>query len=567
KLVDELKPKRSLGHSPLFQARFVLLHEKPVDEEVLGLRRTSLPARLQAAKFDLTLSLTAEPDGLHGTLEYGTDLFDRATIVRLAGHFEALLAALAEEPDRPLSQLPLLADGERHAILREWNDTESDGIVNGPWALPVHELFAAQAQRTPERTAVVWPGGRFTFAELDRRADRLARRLRELGVGPEVPVGVFAERSPELAAALLAVLKAGGAYLPLDPAYPTDRLVYMLADSRAPVLLTAGGNAAALAGHGMPETLENPTIPQIPQTPQTPQIAEIDLLAFDWESSPALAAPVLVGHDALAYLIYTSGSTGKPKGIALPHRTLSNLIGWQIGALEKNGGDAALRTLQFSSPSFDVSLQELFSTWCTGATIVMIDEESRRDPEPLARLLDEGEVERLFLPYVALQQLAEHLTGPGAEAPAPRRLREVVTAGERLTITPHIAGMFRRLPGCALRNHYGPSETHVVTEYSLSGDPAGWPQLPPIGRPFTNVTCHVLDRTFWPVPIGVAGELAIGGMSLARGYLNRPDLSADRFIPDPWSPVPGGRLYRSGDLARFDARGDVEFLGRIDFQV
>jgi len=528
KLVDELRPRRSLAHSPLFQALFVLLHEAPLDEKVLGLRLTSVPAEQKTAKFDLSLAMAAEPGGaLTGALEYASDLFDCTTIVRWAQHFERLLAGVVEDPDRPISLVPFSSPAEAHQILCEWNDTEIGEALT--WPLPVHEHVVRMALRQPGATAIAWDTGSWSFGELDARAERLAWRLRAEGVGPDVPVGVLAERGPLLAVALLGVLKAGGAYLPLDPGYPRERLLFMIADAGARV---------------------------------------IDLSTFAWDAAevpPIPLPPVL--PDTTAYVIYTSGSTGRPKGIALPHRTLSNLIGWQIDRLARDGVDPCLRTVQLASPSFDVSLQEVFATWCAGATLVVGSAEARRDPRLLTELLARERIERLFLPYVALQQLAEHLAGVGPDDPVPAALREVVTAGERLQITPQIAALFRRLPGCALHNHYGPSETHVVTAHSLGGDPGRWPLLPPIGRPLSGVTAYVLDRASQPVPLGVAGELALGGVSLARGYINRPDLTAASFIPDPFSGLAGARLYRSGDLARCRPDGEIVFLGRIDEQV
>ncbi|HEX3525566.1 MAG TPA: non-ribosomal peptide synthase/polyketide synthase, partial [Thermoanaerobaculia bacterium] len=535
KLVDELRPQRSLAHSPLFQALFVLLHETPLDEEVLGLHLTALTTEQKTAKFDLSLALAAEPEALSGAFEYAADLFDRTTIVRWIGHFERLLTALSEDPERPVSHLPLASSAETQQVLREWNDTASDLSAE----VLVHELFARAVRRNPEAQAVVWPGGAWSYAEFDSRAERLARRLRQEGVGPDVPVGVLAHRGPHLAVAFLAVLKAGGAHLPLDPSYPAERLRFMLEDSGAPVVLTGPQLRIGIG-------------------------KEIDLESFDWTGSTAALPTVRIDLDNISYVIYTSGSTGKPKGTALPHRTLANLIAWQIARLRQDGVDPCLRTLQFASPSFDVSVQELLATWCAGATLVIGPEEARRDPRLLVEVLERERIERLSLPYVALQQLAEYLTG---DEPAPSRLRQVVTAGERLQITPQIAAMIRRLPGCALHNQYGPSETHVVTAFSLTGEPSRWPLLPPIGRPLTGVTAYVLDRDRQSVPLGVSGELALGGVSLARGYIGRPDLTAEKFVPDPFARVPGGRLYLSGDLARFRPDGEIDFLGRIDDQV
>ncbi|HEX2645114.1 MAG TPA: amino acid adenylation domain-containing protein, partial [Thermoanaerobaculia bacterium] len=471
-----------------------------------------------------------------------TDLFDRTTIDRLSGHFERLLAAFAEDPDRPVSRISLVSPAEAQQILREWNDTGSGEPDTGQMGL-VHEVFAAWARRHPDRVAVVWEGGSWTYAELDRRAGQLAAHLWTLGVGPDVPVAVLAERGPLLAAALLGTLKAGGAYLPLDPAFPAERLRFMLEDSGAPVLLTqtAFGN------------------------PLGSSLQEIDLDSFDW-SGPSLA-PVPLAPDHISYVVYTSGSTGRPKGSALPHRALANLIGWQTGRLAAEGIDPSLRTLQFASPSFDVTFQETFATWCAGGTMIVCPDEARRDPRLLVEVLVREKVEQLYLPFVAFQQLAEQLAGATEDDPVPTRLREILVAGERLQITPQIAALFRRLPGSILRNQYGPSETHVVTEHTLRGDPGRWPHLPPIGRPVARTAVYLIDRAGLPVPVGVSGELLLGGANLARGYLGRPALTAEKFVPDPFSGETGGRLYRSGDLARYRADGEIEFLGRADHQL
>jgi len=544
KLVDEIGVRRSLGHSPLFQALFVLLHATPLPEAATDLRATPFATDGTTAKFDLTLSMQADGDALTGVLEYNTDLFDRTTALRLAERFRVLCAAAAREPQRPLSDLPVLPEPEAHQVLNEWNDRPPIHDTE----VRLHDLVAAWAERDPERPAVEWEGGAWTYADLVGRARALAARLLTLGIGPDVPVGVYAGRGPELAVALLAVFEAGGAYLPVDPAYPRERQVFMLEDSGAPVLL-------------VPEAL----VESVPET-----TARIVILTEDPEAvRPSPACGRGAGGEGSAYIIYTSGSTGRPKGIALPHRVLTNLILWQIDPERRGAMPESWRTLQFSSPSFDVSLQEMLSTWCAGGTLVLASEEDRRDPERLARRLAEAEIERLFLPYVALQQLADRLARP--DTPVPPRLCRVITAGEQLQVTPQVAEAFRRLSavtgGTILYNHYGPSETHVVTELILEGDPGRWPAVPSVGRPIAGSAAYVLDRTLKPVPLGIPGELVLGGFSPARGYLGRPDQTAEKLIPDAWSGMPGARLYRSGDLARLLPDGNIEFLGRIDHQV
>ncbi|WP_201756638.1 polyketide synthase [Corallococcus silvisoli] len=402
--------------------------------------------------------------------------------------------------------------------------------------------FTAQASRTPDAEAVRFEGTGLTYAQLDRRSNQLAHHLRDLGVTTDVLVGVCLERSVEMLVAVLAVLKAGGAYLPLDPAYPAPRLAFMLGDAKAPVLLTQAKLRTGLPAFAGP------------------------VLCLD--ESPALFAPEAratpvdaSGLEGLAYAIYTSGSTGTPKGVAMGHRPLAHLIAWQLG---QSVAGLGTRTLQFSPLSFDVSFQELFGTWCSGGTLVLVRDALRLDAVLLLGLLAEERVERLFLPFIALQNLAEIAT---AHQKVPTALREVVTAGEQLQVTHHLRAFFAALPGCALHNHYGPSETHVVSSYVLRGAPEAWPALPPIGKALDDCELLVLDEQRRPVPAGESGELYLAGVCLARGYLHREALTAERFVPHPLKPGTGERAYRTGDLARVLPDGNVEFLGRIDGQV
>ena len=405
------------------------------------------------------------------------------------------------------------------------------------------EMFERQVDETPDAPAIRLGSAMLTYRELDRRSNQLAHHLRELGVGPDVLVGVCLERSFDMVAAVLAVLKAGGAYAPLDAAYPRARLAFMLSDTRAPVVLTQSSLVEAL-----------PT-------------GDARVLCLDRDRAVLERAPVErvaprpVGPDSLAYVIYTSGSTGNPKGVALGRAALSNLIAWQRKASMAGPGT---RTLQFAPLSFDVHFQEMFSTWTTGGTLVLVTDELRLDAVRLLELISSEGIERLFLPFVALQNLCEIATG---HRRVPSCLKEVVTAGEQLKVTPHIARFFEQLPGSRLHNHYGPSETHVVTAHVLTGPPAAWPPLPPIGKAIDGVRLYIVDEQLRQVPQGETGELLLGGVCVARGYLNRPDLTGERFLADPFAGEVGARLYRSGDLARFLADGSVEFLGRIDGQV
>jgi len=546
RLVDELAVERNLGHNPLFQVMFILQSDPLPAAEVAGLTLAPLEVLGKTAKFDLMLQLWEQPRGLAGFLEYNTDLFDAATVRRFGEQLETLLAGALDHPERPLSALPLLAAAARHQAVLEWNDAAAE-----PAGACLHDLFAAQAERTPDAAALIWEDGRWSYRELARRAARLARRLRRLGVGPDAPVALCLRRSPEMAVAVLGVLAAGGAYVPMDPAYPRERLARMLELAGARVLL---GERDLLPG-----------LPADRLTVLDPrQIAGAEAAEEDPAPGPG-AEP-----DDLAYVIFTSGSTGVPKGVALPHRALVNLFVWQLGQSALAPG---AKTLQFASLSFDVSCQELFTTWAAGGALVLISEAVRLDAAALLETLVREEVERLFLPFVALQQLAETAAERGLY---PRALREVVTAGEQLQITAAIAELFARVPAARLWNQYGPSESHVATAYALAGPPRSWAALPPIGRPVANARIHLLDEAGRPVPPGVPGELHIGGDCLARGYYRRPELTAERFVPDPVGGAGqrnlsggglGARLYRTGDLARYRPDGELEFLGRNDQQV
>ncbi|HSF38618.1 MAG TPA: non-ribosomal peptide synthase/polyketide synthase, partial [Thermoanaerobaculia bacterium] len=533
KLIEELAPERSLAHSPLFQVMLALQNAPAGSLEIRDLRLRPANVPGTTAKFDLMLNLTEHGGTLAGVFEYSTDLFDAATVGRLTGHFERLLAAAVTRPGEPVFVLPLMSDAERFQVLVEWNDRKP---AAEPRAL-MHELFAAQARRTPEAVAVVCGDRELTYAELGVRAGRLARRLRRHGVGPDVPVGLLSERSPDMIVGVLGILQAGGACLPLDPKQPAQRLAFLLDDTRCPVLLTQAHLASRLPA------------------------CDAGILLFDGEDEDdggiAGAAGELTEGN-LAYVIYTSGSTGRPKGVALPHGALRNLLDWHLATLL--GG---VRTLQFALLTFDVSFYEMFACWGSGGTLVVVPEELRRDMTALAGLLVEQRIQKAILPVVVLQQLAE-LYADVQDLPP---LQEITTTGERLQTNRAMAALLRRLPGCAFHNHYGPSETHVATAFPLPSDPQDWPADPPIGRPIWRCSTYVLAPGLVPAPVGVPGDLYIGGVCLARGYLRRPDLTAERFVPDPLGGAPGARLYRTGDKVRLLANGNLEYLGRFDDQV
>ena len=542
KLVEKLVPERHLSHAPVAQVMFVVQNAVDRPVTLAGLEHERVLADRGTAKFDLTFFAAETPEGLRLSLEYCVDLFDEATVAGMLEHFRVLLEAALAEPERPVGELALLVGGERDRVVESWNATAREYAL----ARCVHELVSEQVRRTPEALAVEYAGEQLTYRQLEARADQLAHYLRGLGVGPDVVVAVCAERSIEMVIALLAVLKAGGAYMPIDPAYPEERVAFMLADTNAPVLLTQQRLVARLPDHR----------------------ARIVCLDGDWEAigshddTPPAGGATL---ENLAYVIYTSGSTGRPKGVAMSHRPLANLLAWQLENWSEQSSEPAARTLQFASLSFDVAFQEIFSTWCSGGTLVLADEEVRRDPEALLALLAEQRVERLFLPFVALRNLCEAADYLALAAPSPS-LREVITAGEQLKVTASIRAFFART-GCSLVNQYGPTESHVVTAFTLAGAPEQWPELPPIGRPIANAKIYLLDRHRQPVPVGVPGELYIGGVSLARGYLGRPELTSERFVSDPFNDDPDTRLYRTGDLARYLPDGNIDYLGRADHQL
>jgi len=445
-------------------------------------------------------------------------------------------------------QLNILPQTEHQEVLESWNDTSTNYALDKC----IHQLFEAQVQRSPHTLALIFKEAEnnreqssLTYQQLNQRANQLAHYLHSLGVKPDMPLGICVERSLEMAIAVLAVLKAGGAYVPLDPAYPKDRLAFTIEDTQISVLLT-----------------QQQLLPELPK-----HQAQVICLDTDWDKIGQYSQENLsteVTAENLAYIIYTSGSTGRPKGICLGHRPLVNLLEWHLNSLL-----TGVRTLQFASLSFDASFHEMFAAWCSGGTLFLISENLRRDTTALAHFIHNQEIEKAILPVVILQQMAE-LAASGLELFT--SLKEVTTTGEQLQINPAIVKLFKSLPHCSFHNHYGPSETHVVTALTLDRNPDSWPAYPSIGRPIANTQIYILDPELKPVPIGLPGELYIGGVSLARGYLNRPDLTNERFIANPFGRGRGDgescdRLYKTGDLACYLPDGNIEYLGRIDQQV
>ncbi|HWS54555.1 MAG TPA: amino acid adenylation domain-containing protein, partial [Pyrinomonadaceae bacterium] len=523
RVVEELAPERTLSHTPLFQVKLLLQNAPAEALQVTGLSIEGLKVERETAEFDLTVSIGEAPDGLYTTFEYNADLFEAGTVERLGEHYRELLAGAAADPSLPLSRLPLLTDAERRRLLVEHNETAR------PYRRAnVHELFGEHARQTPDADAVVCGGERLSYRELDERSNRLARYLRSLGVGPETLVGICLERSAESVTAVLGVLKAGAAYLPLDPDYPAQRLGWMLGDSGAGLVLTRGEAGARLPAHwGLVINLDE---------------ADEQIRAQDAGSLEEVAA---AGN--LAYVIYTSGSTGKPKGVMVEHGGLTNLASAQRYFLGLGPG---ARMLQFASLSFDAAAFELFTALCSGACSCVATS-GERAGEALAAMLRRCGVTHATLPPAVLAQLDPE------EAP---ELATVISVGEALPawVAARWAGEGRRL-----LNGYGPTEATVGATVGecLASRRVG------IGRPLPNVRAYVLDESLNPTPVGVAGELHVGGKGIARGYLNRPALTAERFVPDPFSGEPGSRLYRTGDVCRWNEGGELEYVGRADEQV
>jgi amino acid adenylation domain-containing protein/thioester reductase-like protein len=550
-VVEAVQPERRLDHTPLFQVLFAWQSNDEGRFELPGLRVESSDAASDVIRFDLELHLHEADGTIEGLLSYATALFDAATIERQRGYLIAVLQAMVADAQRPVTQIELLDTTERNLLLAEWNHTEQPY----PSELCIHQLFEQQVQQCPHAIALIHGKQSLSYAELDLRANRLAHHLIGLGVTPGDRIALCVERSPIMLIGLLAILKTGSAYVPLDPSYPTERLNQIVGDAAPSFVLCDAQGRAALGE----------------ETAAGLRLLALEASPRGWDELPADApdAQRLGLHpDHLAYVIYTSGSTGTPKGVAMAHRPLVNLITWQIAQSRAAGLDQP-STLQFAALGFDVAFQEIFSTLCAGATLVLIDAQTRLHFGSLLDTVRTQQVQRLFLPYIAAQSLAEAVDALD-ENPArlPQALRQVIVAGEQLRLTPQLKRFFQKLPACSLHNHYGPTETHVVTTFQL--DAAAIQRSPshvPIGRPIANTRTYLLDAQQQPVPLGAVGELYIGGVALAQGYLHRSELTAERFLADPFNPQPNARMYRTGDLARYLPDGDLVFLGRNDQQV
>jgi amino acid adenylation domain-containing protein len=544
KLVEELQPERNLSHNPFFRVMFVLWNAPIPDLELGDLKLSALEIHSPTSRFDLTLGVADTPQGLLASLEYNTDLFDAATISRMIGHFQTLLESIVTNPDQRLADLEILTEAERHQLLLEWNNTQT----NYPQVQCLHQLFAEQVEQTPDAVALVFEDEQLTYRELNARANQLARYLQSLGVRPEVLVGICLERSLEMVIGILAILKAGGAYVPLDPAYPQERLTFIVQDAQIPILLTQQQLIQAL-----PESLT--------------RVTRVVCLDVEW-GAIAQQNPQNFNSkntvDNLAYIIYTSGSTGQPKGVLVKHENVTRLFDAVKSSFNFNQQD--VWTL-FHSIAFDFSVWEIWGALLYGGKLVIVPYWDTRTPQTFYNLLFKHQVTVLNQTPSAFRQLIQ--VEESLATTQDLALRLVIFGGEALelqSLKPWFARHPDQMP--QLVNMYGITETTIhVTYRPLTAADLHLGRGSVIGRPISDLQVYVLDQHQQPVPIGVPGEMYIGGAGLARGYLNRPDLTMERFIPDPFSNQPGARLYKSGDLARYLSNGDLEYLGRIDHQV
>jgi amino acid adenylation domain-containing protein len=537
-LVEELQPERNMSHTPLFQVMLNLLNvsnsgnnaDRANGKRLDHLRMQSLSsAEGLTAKFDLTLSAQEQNDHLRLSLGYNAELFEEATIGRMLHHLQNSLASMIAGPEQSVSELALMSQSERNQLLIEWNATRQDYPRNACIA----ELFERQVARTPAALALTWDGQQLSYGELNRKANQLAHYLQRMGVGPETLIAIVLERSLDLVVSMLAVLKAGGAYVPLDPAYPQERLEFMVSDAESVVLLTETSLLKRLAG------VRATTV----------------CLDQEWEEIAAAAEQNPISRvDAanLAYVIYTSGSTGQPKGVEISHAALSNLVHWHQQTFEVTAQD---RASQLAGVGFDACVWELWPYLTAGASIHLVPDESRLVPAKLHDWLISSGITISFAPTPLAESLLSMSWAAGTN------LRVLLTGGDQLRV------YGKEDLRCALVNNYGPTENTVVTTSGIVRGPQREGQLPSLGRPIANTEVYLLNAHGQPEPVGVSGELYLGGAGLARGYHNQPKLTAERFVPHPFSAEPGARLYRTGDLARYLPNGEIEFLGRVDEQV
>jgi len=529
-IVEELQPERNLSHAPLFQVMFVLQNAPAPDMAVEDLHLEMLDSASPAAKFDLTLSIEEVAGELRGVIEYNTDLFDEATILRFIAHYCRLLAGMAATPDSPVMALPLLNEAEQRQIVFDWNASPA---LTTPFA--IQQMFEAQAAQTPDKIALAHAGATLSYAALNRLANRLAHQLRILGIGPDVPVGLCLEPSFEMIIGLLGILKAGGAYLPLLPETPSERLAFILKESQAPLILTRTELTDAIADCGT-------------------RVLSIDKLLSN--TAPETNPGEKTHPDNLAYIIYTSGSTGQPKGVQVSHGNLTHSIQARLKHY-----DAPFTGLLLLQPfAFDIAGGGIFWSLCQGGCLFLEPRSLAQDPRQLLDRIAQTQVSHLIL----LPLLYAPLLDLAATAEL-ANLRIVVVGGEQMPV--ELASRHSAMaPQAALFNEYGPTETTIWSS-AFHVESKTQHNIIPIGKPTAHSRLYLLDERLNPVPVGVPGELYIGGEQVSRGYLRHPALTGEKFMPDPFAAAPGARLYRTGDVARYRSDGNIEFQGRIDQQV
>ncbi len=525
RMVEELQPERSLSHTPLFQVMFALQNHPKAGFNLPAVNIALLDRETDFSKFDLTLYMSENVNGLSCWLEYNSDLFAASTIERLLGHYEVLLKSVGADPDRRLSELPLLTEKEQQELLVACNDTR----VEFPTRQCIHQLFEAQVEKTPDAIALACGDEVLTYNELNTRANQLAHYLRRLGILPEDRVGVCLRRTPALLIAILGTLKAGGAYVPLDPAYPQERLAFTLQNAAAAVLLT-----------------QDELLPMLPETNSRVVCVDSDwqIFARKDQSNPVSA----VQSQNLAYVIYTSGSTGQPKGVAIEHASTVTFLHWALSSFEASDLAAVLAS---TSICFDLSVFELFVPLCSGGKVVLVESALHFPDLRAADVTLVNTVPSTMAELVRLRRI-------------PPSVRTINLAGEPLENS-LVQDIYQQESVRQVLNLYGPSEDTTYSTFARV--PKGATEEPSIGRPIANTEVYLLDRFSQPVPVGVRGELHLGGAGLARGYLNQASLTGEKFVPNPFSREPGARLYKTGDLARYQPDGTVQFLGRMDHQV
>jgi amino acid adenylation domain-containing protein len=533
KLVEELNPERSQSQTPLFQVSLAVQNVPQSNLDIPELKVTPVEINSSTAKFDLAAAFIEHEREMTVRIEYRRELFEAATIERMFGHFERLLEGIVANPEQRISKLPLLNDAEKHQLLVKWNDTRAEY----PKDQSIHELFEEQVERTPEAVAVVYEDQQMTYRELNQKANQLAHYLGERGVRAEALIAVFMERSLEMVIAILGVLKAGGAYVPIDPDTPTDRLKFMLQDTQTPLILTQERFSSYLEEFVDQRICLDSAWEELSRESQENPKSQVD-------------------GETAAYTIYTSGSTGTPKGVINVHGGLRNRLQWMQESYQLTAADRVLQKTPFT---FDVSVWEFFWPLISGATLVIARPGGHRDS---AYLLQVIQSKRITTMHFVPSMLGVFLQEAGVEnCPS---LKRVFCSGEALSY--ELQQLFFERIGAPLHNLYGPTEASIdVTAWKCRGDRDR--TVVPIGRPIANTQVYILDQYLAPVPIGVVGEIHIGGLGLARGYLNQPELMAEKFIYRSFEGEPARRLYKTGDLARYLADGNIEFLGRIDNQV